>query len=383
MKSKHDVTVLKIEACNFEDILFDDKSMIVNCILESEYKTRAMIDNDCTDYLFININIVHKVCKMLEIIFLKLNKSRKVKNYDEKRNKNIIHVIYSFMTIQDYTKSSTSMMITKLDQHSIILEKSWIKKHDVSYHDHNDSISLYFEHCSHFEAFDHSYFTRLNQTKKKDSFSKRIFSDQSEIIENKEIKIFFEKTNNSKIILKRSIEFDERLNERSKRLNERRRTNESWRKKLKKIEISSSKILRKESKMNSFYDEISSKFHEKSTNKKDIIEIHSIAVVSFNNLSRQKDVKIFVVFMKNLKIQLKKQESNTMIDFKLVMSFEYHDFLNVFFKKKTDILSFHRKHDHCIELEKEHESDQKYTSLYNLSKDELQLVKKYLKKHLN
>jgi hypothetical protein len=98
-----------------------------------------------------------------------------------------------------------------------------MKKHDVSYHDHDDSISFYFEHCSHFEAFDHLYLTRLNQTEKKDSFSKRIFSDQSEIIENKEIKIFLEKTNNSKMILKRSIEaFIERLIERQKELNERR-----------------------------------------------------------------------------------------------------------------------------------------------------------------
>ncbi len=103
-----------------------------------------------------------------------------------------------------------------------------MKKHDVSYHDHDDSISFHLEHCNHFEAFDHSYFTRSNQTKKKDSFSKRIFSDQLKIIENKEIKFFLEKTNNSKMILKRttSIEFNERLNERSKRLI-KRRMNES------------------------------------------------------------------------------------------------------------------------------------------------------------
>jgi formylmethanofuran dehydrogenase subunit E len=77
------------------------------------------------------------------------------------------------------------------------------------------------------------------------------------------------------MILKRttSIEFKKRLNERSERLIERR-MNESWRKKLKKIEISSSRILKKESKMNFFYDEISSKFHEKSTNEESIIEIH-------------------------------------------------------------------------------------------------------------
>jgi hypothetical protein len=132
------------------------------------------------------------------------------------------------MTIQNHTKSFTSMMIIKLDQHFIILKKSWMKKHDVNYHDHDDSILFYFDYCSHLEAFNHSYSNKSNQiqTKKKVSFSKEIFFDQSKIIENKEIKIFLEKINNSsKMILKRStsIEFNERLNERSKRLIERRR----------------------------------------------------------------------------------------------------------------------------------------------------------------
>ncbi len=154
-------------------------------------------------------------------------------------------------------------------------------------------------------------------------------------------------------------------------------------KEVKKIETSSSRILRKESKMNFFYDEISSKFHEKSTDEESTIEIHSITVVSFNILSRQKNVEIFAVSMKNLEIQLKKQENNTITDSKSIMSFEYHDFLNVFFKEKVDILSFHRKHDHRIKLEKDHESNHEYVSLYNLSKDELLLMKKYLKKHLN
>jgi hypothetical protein len=87
--------------------------------------------------------------------------------------------------------------------------------------------------------------------------------------------------------------------------------------------------------------------------------------------------------MKDLKIQLKKQDSNTMIDLKSVISSEYHDFLDVFSKEKTDILSSHRKHDHRIELEKDHEFDHEYAPLYNLSEEELQLVTKYLKEHLN
>ncbi len=306
MKSERDVKMLKIDVFNFEDNLFDDKSIIVNCTLnldnDSEYKIKAMIDNECIDYSFIDIDIAHKVCERLKIVSLKLNKSREVKNYDERRDKNITHVIYSFMIIQNHIESSISMMIIKFDQHSIILEKSWMKKHDVNYHDHDDSISFYFDHCSHLETSEHSYF---EQTKKKNSFSKKIFSDQSKVIENKEIKIFFEKNNNSsKAILKRSIliEFDERLNERSKKLIQRRRVDESWRKELKKIEISATRILSKKSRKISFFENdysIQKKNDEdKLSDDENIIEIHSIAVASFNILSRQINVKIFVVFMK-------------------------------------------------------------------------------------
>jgi hypothetical protein len=143
--------------------------------------------------------------------------------------------------------------------------------------------------------------------------------------------------------------------------------------------------LKKESKINLFYDETSSKYEDEylSDESESVIEIHSIAVVSFNTLFRRKDVEIFAVFMKNLKIQLKKQDNSTVIDFKSIVSSEYHDFLDVFFKEKTNILSSHRKHDHRIKLKKNHKSDHEYASLYNLSKEELLLVKRYLKEHLN
>ncbi len=119
---------MKIDACKFEDNLFDDASVIVDCTLnhenENQYQIRAMINNDCIEYSFIDINIAHKVCESLRISSLKLNKPREVKRYDERRDKDITHVIYSLMTIQDHTKSFISMMIIKLDQHFIILDKS-------------------------------------------------------------------------------------------------------------------------------------------------------------------------------------------------------------------------------------------------------------------
>jgi NMD protein affecting ribosome stability and mRNA decay len=101
MKSKTDVKILKIDVFNFEDNLFDDKLIIVECTLklDSEYIIKAMINNDCIDYSFIDTDVAHQVCEVLKISLLKLNKSREVKNYDERRDKNITHVIYAFMII--------------------------------------------------------------------------------------------------------------------------------------------------------------------------------------------------------------------------------------------------------------------------------------------
>jgi hypothetical protein len=93
--------IMKIEACKFEDNFFDNTLIIVDCMLnfKDEYKIKTMINNDCIDYFFINIVIAQKVCDSLRIIFLKSNNSREMKNYDERKDENIIHVIYSFMII--------------------------------------------------------------------------------------------------------------------------------------------------------------------------------------------------------------------------------------------------------------------------------------------
>jgi hypothetical protein len=85
--------------------------------------------------------------------------------------------------------------------------------------------------------------------------------------------------------------------------------------------------------------------------------------------------------MKNLNIQLKKQDNSKIIDSKSMISSKYHDFSDVFFKKKANILSSHKKHDHKIEIETE--KSHEYASLYNMSENELLLIKKYLQKHLN
>ena len=118
-----DERVLMMSSCNLKNDLFDKDSIIENCILDNQYLVKAMIDSDCTDYSFINEFIVRSICKTLKITLVKLLKSRKIKKYDERMSESITYVIYSRMIIREHTESIISMLIIKLEQHDVILEK--------------------------------------------------------------------------------------------------------------------------------------------------------------------------------------------------------------------------------------------------------------------
>ncbi len=104
-----------------------------------------------------------------------------------------------------------------------------MKKHEISYHEYDDLISFYFEHCNHLKSTKNPF---SQKTEKKLFFSKRKFFNQSEVVdENKKLLVFFEKVN-SKTILKKSTSNQiiesvvKTLNESSKRLNKRGQINE-------------------------------------------------------------------------------------------------------------------------------------------------------------
>ena len=63
-----------------------------------------------------------------------------------------------------------------------------------------------------------------------------------------------------------------------------------------------------------------------------------------------------------------------------VLSKEYHEFLDVFSRQLADTLSPHQPHDHhiCLKLR----SQLIFESLYDMSRDELLVLKKYLDNNL-
>jgi hypothetical protein len=78
------------------------------------------------------------------------------------------------MIIQRHIKNLTSMLIIKLRQQTLILDKSWMRKHDVSYHEKTNIIEFYFEFCTHSK--------RIKTTNKEKNihFEKKSFLNQSD-----------------------------------------------------------------------------------------------------------------------------------------------------------------------------------------------------------
>ncbi len=68
------------------------------------------------------------------------------------------------------------------------------------------------------------------------------------------------------------------------------------------------------------------------------------------------------------------------VDSVTLLLFEYHDFLDVFSRELTNILPERRLYDHKIQLQKSKTSI--FESLYDMSQDELRVLKKYLKNNL-
>ena len=112
--------------------LFDDESIIIDCIIANRFNTKVMIDINAIDYCFINRVTAQKMCEIAEISLIQLNKSKKVRTFNERLETSITHAIYSFLKMkthfkndfESYFESIISMLITDLDQQILILEKS-------------------------------------------------------------------------------------------------------------------------------------------------------------------------------------------------------------------------------------------------------------------
>ena len=112
------------------------------------------------------------------------------------------------------------------------------------------------------------------------------------------------------------------------------------------------------------------------------IDISMIGVAPFNTLvqreSHAKNMEIFSILICDIEKALAPKSTT---DPAKKLPIEYHDFLNVFSRADSDILSLHRPYDHKIPLMEE--KTLPWGPLYSMSQDELKVLKKYLEEHLS
>ncbi len=126
--------------------LFASKSLTTECVLfsnEISYSLKSLIDIEATDYSFIDELIAQNVCNHLQIESLSLIKLKSIREFDDHYAKKLItHAIYLNLTVQDHMKRFASMLITWLNQHQMILEKTWMNKIEITIDMRNDYLQF-------------------------------------------------------------------------------------------------------------------------------------------------------------------------------------------------------------------------------------------------
>ncbi len=158
--------------------LFDETSVLINCVLKNKILIITMINIDVIEYAFIDKSIAQSFCETLKIEFVQLIKKKLIRVYDERKDQVIIHVIYSKIIIQEYTKSLIFMLIIRFEQQILILEKSWMRKHEISYHEKTNIIEFFSEFCTHSKKIK-TKTTSSSNKEKNISFEKKSFLNQS------------------------------------------------------------------------------------------------------------------------------------------------------------------------------------------------------------
>ena len=104
-----------------------------------------------------------------------------------------------------------------------------------------------------------------------------------------------------------------------------------------------------------------------------------IGVAPFQYLAKQEGMEVFAILMQNIKYQLNKDKRPPINPATKVPEC-YHNFLNVFSKEASNILSAYLKHNHVIRLFSEKDHGQ--AVLKGMLKEKLVFVKKFLEVNL-
>lgn len=302
---------------------------------KKETLVEALIDTGSRINVLIDQKTAHKICDIEGIEPLPLNQDRPTKDWMGRPGKTITHKLHTLLELEGHLDYMCPMAIAPIGGHAMIIGKGWLQNHGAVINLATDAISFLPGHCQH-------------PTKRVTTV--KIAEPKAE--EKKELSV---------TILKRPAQSKEnpapvKPIKVTKPFPEPR---EPAPRKTPKAEIE--KETRKEKK------------------KTEAVKIYSIGAAPYLMLSKQKGVECFSITLKEINEEIEKQKTPE-VDSKDLLPKEYHHLIDVFSKKKADELPEHRASDHHIVLEGDIKPG--YCPLYNMSREELDLVKNYLEEHL-
>jgi len=344
---------------SMSDDSFDFKLFTVDVILsslEKIFRSLTLIDTEVTDMTFIDESLMSELCECFDIQSISLSKSKSIQSYDEISDwKSITHALYTLIMIQEHKNEMMSLLITHLDQHKIIIENLWLKRNKILIDSANDRlISL------------------LKIQTSKSVVSKA--SSQSAFHRSESGEICKMKRKNLNLMITSTIIL--------KWLTNQKLVNQF----VESVWFIESVLIWKQS--------IQVDFNQlcffQSTEKKRLVNIIMIEVAVYWTLVKNKKIKIFFLIISEINKALSSVEDfaklNEMIsvmslnELKKKLLIVYHNFLNVFDRKKTTQLFLHWSYDHKIELEDE--SQLSRSRLYFMLSYKLQKIKEYLEENL-
>lgn len=332
-----------------------------------------MIDTGATGYSFVNSSIAHSICEALKISPIRLSKPKKLKTFEGKDVTSVTHTIHPTFTIQGHSESLCPMFIADIGSYEVIIGTPWMKKHGVVID--VDKEKLYFKkmHCQHSGA------------------SYREGSFNMELIENDTPLTKFFLRPHSTI----SSSADNDLTKKPVQytiLKPNRSDSTDKKTPIRKVGMTTLKTPTKDCPVKKGKNEnekdirsepiVKNDDSKETKGHKDTIDICMVGAASYNLLIKKPGAEVFAISMKDINDQLEKDNKDKdPMHIKRNLPSEYHDLIDVFSKQAADELPPHRDCDHKIELLEGH-TGHGYSSLYKMSKPELEVLKKYLEDNL-
>ena len=133
---------------------FENNFLIFKVILSSnnvKHVIKTLKNIDVSDYSFIDQDIAHIICDKLKFVLVSLFKFKHFVCFDDRMIKFVIHAIYFTFIVKNHNEFICFMFVIHIKNHSLILKKLWINRHNVIFDFKNDFIRFKFERCFHWD----------------------------------------------------------------------------------------------------------------------------------------------------------------------------------------------------------------------------------------